>query len=207
MKVEKDSHFQLSVFSFQLNKVNWLDLLIVGIVSIGLIKGLFDGLIKQVVSLVSLILAVFFAGRTAKPLCDYLVNQEFLTNIISTQIIAAICYILAFTLIILVFGFLGKILNKTIKVTPVSCLNYMLGGLLGAFTLLLLLSLIFNVLTAIDSDSKIIKEQTKKESVLFDKVEKIVPFISPFIKDAHKIKENLPIPTQEKENEIIEHIV
>ena len=183
--------------------MNWLDLLIIIILAIGLIKGLFDGFIKQVVSLISLILAVFFAGRTAKPLYDLLVDLKSLTNIVSPQIIAAICYILAFTLIVLVFRWLGNILNKTIKVTPISCLNYMLGGFLGAFTLLLLLSLIFNILTAIDSDSRIIKIQTKKESVLFDKVEKIVPFISPFIKDAHKMKDNLPIPTQEKESKII----
>ncbi len=177
--------------------MNWLDLLIVVIAAVGLIKGLFDGFIKQVVSLLSIILAIFFAGQTSKPIYKFIIGYDFVTNLVSPHIIAVICYILAFTLIIFVFKWLASLLTTIIKVTPASCLNYMLGGLMGVFVSLLSLSLIFNVLTSIDSDSKILKADAKKESVLFDKVEAIVPLLSPFIKKAHKIKENLPEPVKE----------
>ena len=183
--------------------MNWLDLLIAVIVGVGLIKGLFDGLIKQVVSVVSFILAIFFAGKTAKPLCDFLVSFEPVTNIVSPQVITVICYILAFVLIIVIFRWLGRLLDKAIE-SPVSCLNHALGGILGAFLSLLLSSLVLNVLTIVDSDSKVIKEHTKNESALFYKVEGIVTFISPFIKEAHKIKKDsrptsrIPDKTAEK---------
>jgi len=170
--------------------MNWLDFLIILVLGIGVIKGLFDGLIKQIVSLISFILAVFFAGKTAKPLRDFLVGYDSITNVISPHIITVICYILAFTLIIFIFKCLGNLLNKTM-VSTVSCLNYILGGFLGAFLSILFLSLIFNVLTVIDSDSKILKGHAKEKSALFYKIEKIVPFISPFIKEAHEMKEKI----------------
>ena len=164
--------------------MNWLDLLIVIVVAIGLIKGLFDGFIKQVVSLASFILAIFFAGKIAGPLRDWLVNYDSITNTVPPLIITIVCYMLAFVFIILIFKYLGKLLSNA-TAGPVSYFNHLFGGLFGAFLSLLLLSLTFNILTAVDSDSIILKEQTKQESVLFHKVESIVTLISPYIKEIH----------------------
>ena len=180
--------------------MNWLDLAIVVVAAIGLIKGLFDGLIKQIISLVSFILAIFFAGKTARPLRDFLISRDSITHFISLQVISVICYILAFILIIIIFGWIGKLLNKAIA-SPMSCINYILGGLLGCSLSLLALSLLFNVLIVFDSNSKILKEQTKNESIFFYKVGKIVPLISPFIKEAIKIQENLPLPVKDNPQE------
>jgi len=180
--------------------MNWLDLAIVVVVAIGLIKGLFDGLIKQVISLVSLIVAIFFAGKAARPLRDILISHDSITHVVSPQVISVICYILVFILIIIVFGWLGNLLNKAIT-SPMSCINYILGGLSGCFLSLLSLSLLFNVLIVFDSNSRILKEQTKNESIFFYGVGKIVPLISPFIKEAIKIQENLPEPVKDNSPE------
>jgi len=180
--------------------MNWLDLVIVVVVAIGLIKGLFDGFIKQVISLVSFVLAIFFAGKTARPLRDFLTSHDSITHVLSPPVISVICYILAFILIIVVFRWLGNLLNK-VMMSAISLINSVLGGILGCFLSLLILSLFFNVLAIFDSDSKILKNQTKKESVLFHKVEAIVPLISPFIKEAVKIKENLPAPVKDNPQE------
>ena len=183
--------------------MNWLDLAIVAVAAIGLIKGLFDGLIKQVISLISFIFAIFFAGKIAKPLHDF-VDHYFTTHTISPYIITAICYIIAFILIIVVFRWLAKLLTKVIM-GPVSCLNHILGGFLGSFLSLLILSLLFNLLAIIDSDSKILEEQTKKESILFYKVEAIASLISPILKEVKKSEENLPEPAKDNPQENLTH--
>jgi len=180
--------------------MNWLDLAIVIIVAIGLMKGMFDGFIKQIVSLVSFILAVFFAGKTSKPLREFLLNLDSIAHTISPQIVTVICYILTFILIILVFRWLAKLLSKAM-LGPMSCINHALGGLAGCLLSILFLSLIINVLAVIDPDSKIIKEQTKSESVFFYKVEVIVPLISPIFKEITKSKENLPEQGKYKQQE------
>ena len=180
--------------------MNWLDISILSVVAIGLIKGLFDGFVKQIISSVSLVLAIFFAGKTARPLRDMLVNIDFVANLVSPHIITVICYILSFSLILLIFKWLSILLNKTIKVTPISCLNYALGGFLGVIFSLFILSLIFNIITGFDSNSKLIKAETKEQSILFFKVEKLVTFIAPLVKEVHKVKEELP-PSFQKEKE------
>ncbi|MCL2649476.1 MAG: CvpA family protein [Candidatus Azobacteroides sp.] len=181
--------------------MNWIDLVIVVVVAIGLIKGLFDGFIQQIISLLSLVLAIFFAGKMARPLRNILMSHESITKYIDSNIVTVICYIIAFTLIILVFRWLGDLLNKTVKVTPISCLNYLLGGFFGAFSSLFFLSLLFNILTIFDSNSTIIKEDAKKESVFFYKVEKLVTFVAPLIKEAHKVKEKIPLLQEKKDNQ------
>lgn len=39
--------------------MNWLDIILVCLAGIGFVKGLFDGVIKQVVSLIALVVAIF----------------------------------------------------------------------------------------------------------------------------------------------------
>ena len=42
--------------------MNWLDITLLCLAGIGFVKGLFDGIIKQVVSLIALVIAIFFCG-------------------------------------------------------------------------------------------------------------------------------------------------
>ena len=45
--------------------MNWLDITLVCLAGLGFVKGLFDGFIKQVVSLLALVLAIYFCGQIA----------------------------------------------------------------------------------------------------------------------------------------------
>ena len=45
--------------------MNWLDITLLCLAGIGFVKGLFDGIIKQVVSLIALVVAIFFCSKAA----------------------------------------------------------------------------------------------------------------------------------------------
>ena len=98
-------------------------------------------------------------------------------------VLTGICYILAFTIIILVICGIGKLVEVAIKITPAKTLNYILGGFFGALSWIIALSLAFNLLTVFDPDYKIISKQTRKESVLFNTVNSMVPTLYPYIKN------------------------
>ena len=182
--------------------MNWIDLLVLVVLGFGIIKGLYDGFIKQVIALASLVLAVFFAGQIARPFRDMLMSNVSIANSISPQVITIGCYILSFMLIIMVLRKLSILLNKTVNmIAPTSCLNFVLGGLLGAVSMLFFLSLTFNIITNVDPNSKIIKEDTKNRSIFFYKVEKVVTFIAPLIKQSHFIKEETPDLQKDKDNQ------
>ena len=52
--------------------MNWLDITLLCLAGIGFVKGLFDGVIKQVVSLIALVIAIFFCGKAAAWLKGYI---------------------------------------------------------------------------------------------------------------------------------------
>jgi len=163
--------------------MNGLDLVITALVIIGLIKGLFDGMVKQVISLLALIIAIFCAGTLAIPLRDGFLSIPFVISNIHPYIISGICYLLAFVFIIIFLNWIGKLVNKAINITPAGFLNKGLGALFGAFIVILSLSLLFMILTFFDPNSNIISQQTKQKSVLYEKVETVVPTIYPIIRE------------------------
>ncbi|GHT10710.1 hypothetical protein FACS189415_4680 [Bacteroidia bacterium] len=165
--------------------MNWLDIVIIVCVAIGLIKGLFDGFVKQAVSFVALIAAIFFAGQLAKLMRDYLIHFDFFATM-SSGIFSAVCYILTFSLIIIVIVLLGKVVDVAIKMTPAKPLNVLLGGLFGILIWLFTLSILFNILFAFDSQSKLIPKQVQEKSILYNSVRTIVPTLYPFIKEYFK---------------------
>jgi membrane protein required for colicin V production len=162
--------------------VSWLDTGIIICVLIGFIKGLFDGFIKQVVSFLALLAAIFFAGQFARFMRDWLLHFDAFSSM-NPGIFSAVCYILAFVLIIIVIVLLGKIVNIAIKMTPAKLLNTLLGGLFGALVWIFSLSIVLNLLSAFDSQSWLISKQTQSKSILYDGVKAVVPTVYPFIKE------------------------
>ena len=202
MQNECKNNSAFSILNSQLI-MNWIDLLVLLVIGFGIIKGLYDGFLKQAVALASLVLAIFFAGQVARLFRDMLMSYEAVSNFAYPQIITAGCYILAFIVIFIVLNKLGGILSKvTTIVIPISCLNFLLGGLAGIFFSLFFLSLVFNLTTLLDSGSKIIKEDTKNNSFFFHKVEKLATFVAPLIneKNIHQLQEKIPDLQEKRDN-------
>jgi len=160
--------------------MNWLDFVIIGVVIVGLIKGFSDGLVKQVIALVALIAAIFFAGKIAVVLRGFLLS--FFSSDIPSPLLTGICYLLAFSLIIIGIVLLGKLVDLAVKMTPAKPLNLLLGGLFGVLIWALSLSIVFNVFAVFDSNSKIISKETQEKSILYERTKDIVPSIYPFLK-------------------------
>ncbi|GHV31138.1 hypothetical protein FACS1894177_05030 [Bacteroidia bacterium] len=155
------------------HSMNWLDIVIWICLGAGLVKGLYDGLVKQLISFISLILAIVFSGMVA----------DILRNFINWQIHNAIYYIFAFILIITVFALLANVVDKIIKFTPMSMLNRLAGGVFGVLIWLLCLSFALNILSVFDSKSIIIHKETQEKSVTYDPVKMALPVIYPYIRE------------------------
>ena len=157
--------------------MNWLDLGIIVCLAAGLIKGLFAGFIKQAVSLIALIIAIVFAGQVSIPVRTFLMQH--ISGDTSPQIITALCYIIAFVLIILAISLLGKVVDFAIKLTPAKPLNILLGGLFGIFIWTLSLSILFNLFAVFDSDSTILPLSLQESSALYHPIREVLPMIYP----------------------------
>ena len=158
--------------------MNWLDLVITVCLATGLIKGLKDGFIKQAVSLAALIIAIVFAGQVSVPVRIFWM-QHMDGETVSPQIITALCYIIAFVLIVLVIILLGKLVDVAIKLTPAKPLNMLLGGLFGTFIWTLSLSIVFNLFAVFDSDSTILPQPVQEKSILYHPIKVVLPTVYP----------------------------
>ena len=131
--------------------MNWLDITLLCLAGIGFVKGLFDGIIKQVVSLIALVIAIFFCGKAAAWLKGYILALGWFPE----EGVTILSYIAGFILIMGVFILVGELVTKVVGATPLSALEF------------------------VDRGSVLIHRQSKIESRFYYSVKQIVPTIFP----------------------------
>ena len=155
--------------------MNWLDITLLCLARIGFGKGLFDGFIKQVVSLIALVAAIFLCGEAAGWLRGYIVALGWFPE----QGVSVLSYVAGFILIMGVLVLAGEIVTKVIDATPLSIINHLGGGALGLLLVLLFTSLSLNLLDLVDRSGVFISQETKVESRFYEPIRQIVPTIYP----------------------------
>lgn len=155
--------------------MNWLDITLLCLAGIGLVKGLFDGIIKQVVSLIALLVAIFFCGKVALWLRGYIVALGWFPP----EGVTIISYIAGFMLIIGVLVLAGEVVSRVVDITPLSIVNHLIGGLFGLILMLLFISLSLNMLELIDKGSVLIPREAKVESRFYYSIKEIITTIYP----------------------------
>ena len=141
--------------------MNWLDITLLCLAGIGFVKGLFDGVIKQVVSLIALLVGIFFCTKAALWLRGYILALGWFPEQGVTGVI-----LLA-----------GEILTRVVGATPLSVLNHLVGGVLGLCFMMAFVSLLLNSMEMIDKGSVLIPRQAKVESRFYNSVKEIIPTI------------------------------
>ena len=118
--------------------MNFVDVMLLIIIGVFLLKGLLRGLVKELCSLVGLIVGSLLAFRFHGPLAESMVKAFSLP--------ASVCVVLAFLAIflsiLLVFGLIGMLLSKYVKLLYVGGLNRVAGGIFGLVQGVLILSVV-----------------------------------------------------------------
>jgi membrane protein required for colicin V production len=155
--------------------MNWLDITILVILGIGLIKGLHDGMVRQIVACGAMIAGVYLCSAVGEWLRGYLDGIDWFPK----QATAIISYFLGFVLVVAVVLLAGSIVNRLISATPLSFLNHLGGGIIGFALTVVFLSLLFNVIEMFDKTSFIISQEVKIESKYYQYIKDIIPNFFP----------------------------
>ena len=153
--------------------MNWLDITLLCLAGIGFVKGLFDGVIKQVVSLMALLVGIFFCTKAALWLRGYILALGWFPE----QGVTVLSYVAGFLLIVGVILLAGEILTRVVGATPLSVLNHLAGGVLGLCFMMAFISLLLNGMEMIDKGSVLIPRGAKVESRFYNSVKEIIPTI------------------------------
>jgi len=155
--------------------MNWLDIVILCLLGVGLIKGLYDGVVKQVVALVALIFGVYLCSGVATWLCNWLLQLEWFPQggVLLTS------YFLGFILIVGIILLAGRIVHRIVDATPLSIFNHLTGGLIGLVLMVVFVSVSLNLIETVDHQSALLSQEIKVESRYYYLIKNIIPNLFP----------------------------
>jgi len=157
--------------------MNWLDAIIVIILILSLVTGFINGLVKEVASLAALILGIWgaikFSSFTAGKLYDYFDMTGHYVGIIA--------FLVTFGIIVVIIHFIGILADKIVSAASLGFINRILGIVFGLLKAILIMSVFFVVLNAIDSRRSFLPKKTIEESKFYNPISDIAPAIFPII--------------------------
>lgn len=108
-------------------KVNWLDILLLLPLAVGLVKGLMHGFVSEIIAIAVVVLGVLGA-RMAAPATSAWMLQQFAWPL---EICNVVAYVLLFLAIAIVLSFIAKILTKLLNSIHLGWANRLAGGVVG----------------------------------------------------------------------------
>lgn len=160
-----------------LSVMNYIDVIILIIIGLAMVNGFINGLIKEVATLAALIIGIWgairFSSFTAAKLYDWFDMTGKYVGIIS--------FIITFAVIAIAIHFLGMLVENLTKAIALGFINRLLGIAFGLLKAVLILSVIFVVLNAIDARRPFLPREKIDKSMLYNPISDIAPAIFPII--------------------------
>jgi len=157
--------------------MNVLDIIILGLLVLGLINGFRKGLFVEVASLVALVAGIYGAIHFSNYAGDFLMDKvdwnEKTVNITA--------FAITFIVIVLLIALAGKALTKLADFAALGLLNKLLGAIFGLLKMAVILSVIFIIFDSINKKLPFTDEEDLEESTLYNPVKSLIPTVFPII--------------------------
>lgn len=135
------------------------------------LKGLKNGLVKELAGLAALILgiviAVSFSGVTA----------DFLSGVFNTQYLGIIAFLVTFVLVVILVHIVAGLIHKLIHAVALGVFNRILGLVFGIIKAGFIISIILLGLNAFGLEEAIIPPREQEKSKLYTPVREAAPMI------------------------------
>lgn len=141
----------------------WIDIVILIIILWFAYKGYKNGLISELATLLALFLAIWAALK----------HSSFANNLLREQLnmtgdyVPYLGFILTFLIVLIVVGFVGKLLTRLLGFAQLGIINRFLGVVFSSAKIIIILALIINGLDRINTNTEFVKKDTINESYLY----------------------------------------
>ena len=123
--------------------MNPFDILMVTILSYGVIRGVFRGLVRELASIVG-VLGGFYAAYTYYPHVAKLISP-WVTNLAYRNILS---YLVLFSVVVIIVGILAVVIKYLLNIAYLGWVDRVCGALFGGVKSILVICVFFIVLTA-----------------------------------------------------------
>ena len=159
-----------------------LDIIILVIIAASAIFGIFKGFVGQLVSIASLILGIWCAGKFTGQLSSYV--KDWFSLEMAQQTLHIILFITIFIIVVILAHFIGKGIESIIKLTMMGWLNRILGFLFGAMKAIIILSVIVCAINWLNGTFHLIPEdflaKSRGYALLADFAKEFFPFLQKY---------------------------
>ena len=156
-----------------------IDIIILIALGAGVIIGFMKGFIRQLASILGLIVGLL----AAKALYTSLAVKLCPTVTDSMTVAQILAFVIIWIAVPLIFTLVASVLTKAMEAVSLGWLNRLLGAGLGALKYLLLVGLVVCVSQFIDTDSQLISQTKKEESLLYYPMERFAGMFFPAAKE------------------------
>jgi membrane protein required for colicin V production len=153
--------------------MSFLDIVLGLLLLFGLLKGLKNGLLIEIASLIALIAGLYGAIHFSYIVGDYL-SQHFTWDENYMNLTA---FILTFVIIILLVSLVGRLLTKIVDFAMLGLLNRIAGGIFGILKVAVILGALLIFFHNSVFKFGMIKDETIEESVLYEPIKEIGAFV------------------------------
>jgi membrane protein required for colicin V production len=160
--------------------MNYLDIAICIPIAWGLYKGFMKGFILEVAMLFALLGAIWVAVNFS----DFITrfgHEKFGWNFTYLPVIS---FIVLFIGVLAGVYLLAKLIERSIDAAALGPVNKVLGALFGAFKFVLIISVIFFMMDAVERSYPLLSSEKKSKSLLYKPVVAIAPVVIPGLKES-----------------------
>ena len=140
-----------------------IDIIIAVLLVLGLVSGLRDGLIKQVVGLAGLIGGLHIGRMFYMSVGEWLIENFG----IAVQAAHITAFILILILVPLIFNLAGWLVSKILHAICLGWVNRLLGGMVGVLKYALFVGVIITGIELFDKRDSLISEEKKEASAMY----------------------------------------
>lgn len=160
-----------------------LDLIIAVLLGYALFKGVQNGLVVSVISLVALLVGIYFSLRFSFFTRDFLIdNTQWNPNTIT---IAA--FFITFVLVLFALYGIGKLVTKMVDSLALGFVNKLAGALFEGVKMILIISVFLNLFQKINFNNLLVSEEKLNESIFYKPVESISKIVFPLMDKWYKL--------------------
>jgi len=142
-------------------------------------RGLSKGLILSITSLVALFAGIYFSIHFSGWVAGWLrtdLNWD-------SQYINIFAFIITFIAVVVVIQLIGRLFDKVADWAALGVLNRIGGLLLGIVKSALFLGILLFIINSFDTNNKLITQNMREDSFLYEPLSSVVPAIWPTVKE------------------------
>ncbi|QMI84425.1 CvpA family protein [Flavobacterium sp. xlx-214] len=160
-----------------------LDLIIAVLLGYALFKGVQNGLVVSVISLVALLVGIYFSLRFSFFTRDFLIdNTQWNPNTITVA-----AFFITFVLVLFALYGIGKLVTKMVDSLALGFVNKLAGALFEGVKMILIISVFLNLFQKINFNNLLVSEEKLNESIFYKPVESISKIVFPLMDKWYKL--------------------